>query len=137
MTPTLITYTLYLLISVTVTVWVARTLFRNGHVFLIDCFKGNKELADSVNHLLVVGFYLMNIGFVTLYLRVGYDIDNTQAVFEALSQKVGVVLLALGAMHFFNIYVFNRLRRRALEPAPRECPPVAPTTHVEPPALNL
>ena len=137
MTPTLVTYTLYLLISITVTVWVARTLFRNGRIFLVDCFKGNKELADSVNHLLLVGFYLMNVGFVTLYLRTGHNITNTQGIFEALSQKIGVVLLVLGMMHFFNIYAFNRLRRRAIAPAPRDVPPVAPTAHVKPPAINL
>ena len=136
MTPTLVTYILYLCISITVTVWVARTLFKNGTIFLVDCFKGNKELADSVNHLLVVGFYLVNIGFVTLYLKIAANIDTTQGVFEALSQKVGVVLLALGVMHFFNIYIFNRMRRRAMAPDFRDAPPVAPTTRVTPPPIH-
>ena len=61
---TVITYSIYLVIALSVTVWVARTLHKNGRIFLVDCFRGNQELADSVNHLLVVGFYLVNIGFV-------------------------------------------------------------------------
>ena len=52
----------YLLISVAVTIWVARTLHKNGRIFLVDAFHGNEHLADSVNHLLVVGFYLVNVG---------------------------------------------------------------------------
>ena len=121
------TYLIYLTISVAITIWVARTLFRNGHVFLVDCFRGNERLADSVNHLLVVGFYLINIGFITLYLKLGMTIPNVAGVFEALSTKLGVVLLVLGGMHFFNIYVFTRMRKRALlDSAP---PPVAPTTN--------
>ena len=128
---TVYTYAIYLLISVSITVWVARTLFRNGRVFLVDCFRGNSELADSVNHLLVVGFYLVNIGFITLYLKLTFGVDNVAGVFEALSTKVGVVLLVLGAMHFFNIYVFTRMRKRALlDVAP---PPVAPTDRVAAP----
>ena len=64
-------YLLYLAISVGVTIWVARVLHKNGRVFLVDAFKGNTQLADSVNSLLVVGFYLINIGYVALALRVG------------------------------------------------------------------
>ena len=107
------TYLLYLGISVALTIWVARTLSKNGRIFLVDVFRGNAELADSVNHLLVVGFYLVNLGYVALALKLGYVIAGVQGSIEALSEKVGVVLLVLGAMHFFNLYVFSRMRRRS------------------------
>ena len=132
MTATVATYAIYLLVAIPLTVWVARTLHKNGRIFLVDCFKGNEELADSVNHLLVVGFYLVNIGFVTLYLKLSSEVLDVRGVFEALSGKLGVVLLVLGAMHFFNIYLFTRSRRR-LEPQ-FDMPPVPPT-YVKPPAL--
>jgi hypothetical protein len=122
--PTVVTYLLYLAISVALTVWVARTLHRNGRVFLVDVFGGNTDLADSTNHLLVVGFYLINLGYVSLALKLGYEVSDPRASIEALSQKVGAVLLVLGGMHFFNLLVFSRIRRRArLADAP---PPVAP-----------
>lgn len=122
--PTVITYLVYLALSLALTVWVARTLFRNGRVFLLDVFRGNTELADSTNHLLVVGFYLVNLGYVSLALRLGYEVVDARGSIEALSQKVGAVLLVLGGMHFFNLYVFSRIRRRArLADAP---PPVDP-----------
>ena len=57
----IITYMLYLALTISITIWVTRTLFRNGKVFLVDIFHGNKELADSVNNLLLVGFYLINL----------------------------------------------------------------------------
>ncbi len=125
---TVITYVLYLAISLPVTVWVARTLFKHGGVFLLDCFGGDTKLAESVNRLLVVGFYLVNIGFITLYLKLANAIADVPGVFEALSTKVGTALLVLGGMHFFNIYVFNRMRKRTLlETAP---PPVTPERRV-------
>lgn len=108
-------YAVYLATSVALTVWVARTLHRNGRVFLIDTFLGNTELADSVNHLLVVGFYLVNAGFVALALRTADPVDTARAAVELLSVKLGLVLLGLGAMHFLNILLFGRYRRRALE----------------------
>jgi hypothetical protein len=118
------TYLVYIAISVGLTIWVAQTLHKNGRVFLIDVFHGNESLADSVNHLLVVGFYLINLGYVSLALEIGYKVETPQAGIEALSWKVGLVLLVLGGMHFFNLYIFSRMRRRStLYDAP---PPIMP-----------
>src|SRR5437870_11131788 len=120
------TYLAYLAISVALTVWVARTLHKNGRIFLVDSFLGNEPLADSVNHLLVVGFYLVNIGFVTLALKYGDKASDAQTGLEILSSKVGLVLVVLGIMHFFNLFVFSKLRRRAHKPA---VPPLPPVMH--------
>ena len=133
MSTTVITYLLYLTISISLTVWVASTLYRNGEVFLVDVFDGDDRLAHSVNHLLVVGFYLVNLGYVTLALKIGDVVSTAQGSIEALSVKVGAVLLVLGAMHFFILYVFSRIRRRArLDRAP--APPVAPSGWLNPDA---
>lgn len=109
-------YAVYLAISLLVTVWVARTLHKNGRVFLVEAFHGNAELADSVNHLLVVGFYLVNLGYVALALRTGAALTTPREAIELESQKIGWVLLILGAMHFFNIFVFHRMRQHNQAP---------------------
>ena len=117
-------YFSYLAISIGLTIWVARTLHRSGRVFLVDAFHGNQELADSVNHLLVVGFYLINIGYIALALRTDSPMTTFRQIIELESVKIGVVLLILGAMHFFNILVFAKMRNKAtstphLPPPPR------------------
>lgn len=106
------TYIGYVILSVFLTIWVAQTLHKNGRVFLVDVFDGNESLADSVNHLLVVGFYLINFGYVSLALKLSeYPTNSAQAI-EQLSWKIGLVLLVLGGMHFFNLVIFNRIHRR-------------------------
>src|SRR5881392_2698489 len=127
MTTLVITYFAYLTISVALTVWVARTLHKNGRVFLVDAFHGNEPLADSVNHLLVVGFYLVNIGFVSLALKFGIRPEDGPSAMELLSVKLGRVLLILGAMHIFNLYIFASMRTRAMHPQP----PVIPKNIME------
>ena len=123
MTIGLSTYLIYLVLSIALTVWVGRTLHKNGRVFLVDVFHGNEALADSVNHLLVVGFYLINFGYVSLALKLGYAIETAEQSVEALSVKIGMVLLVLGGMHLFNLFVFSRMRRRATA---THQPPVGP-----------
>jgi hypothetical protein len=103
----------YLLISVIFTVWVAKTLFKNGRIFIVDAFQGNEELADSINHLLLVGFYLMNVGFVSLALKYGDKPTDAVGAIEYLSTKVGMVLVVLGVMHFFNLGLLSKMRKRA------------------------
>src|SRR5438552_14111168 len=118
----LTTYLGYLCVSVCLTVWVARTLHKNGRIFLVESFLGKEAFADSVNHLLVVGFYLINIGFVTLALRYGDRPTDAQTALEILSSKVGLVLVVLGFMHFLNLAIFSKLRRRGLQQ--KSTPPV-------------
>lgn len=121
-------YLAYLVISLAVTFGVGRTLFKNGAAFLVDTFVGKEKLADAVNHLLLVGFYLINCGWVVLSLKSSDPAFNAQQVLENLAGKVGSVLVVLGIMHFLNLYVFNRMRRRAI--ADRQPPPVMPTEWV-------
>jgi hypothetical protein len=121
-------YVIYLLLSLAVTVWVARTLHKNGRVFLVDAFHGNTELADSVNHLLVVGFYLINIGYVTLALRTEGNLFTLRSAIELVSDKIGIVLLVLGGMHFLNLYVFSRVRKRSRANSPLDVSFANPAT---------
>jgi hypothetical protein len=111
----ILTYAIYMPITVILTIWVANTLFTNGRIFLVDIFHGNEQLADSVNKLLVVGFYLINIGYAVYTLQIFGEIVSVQAVIENLSVKIGAIILILGGMHFFNLFVFFKLRKRAKE----------------------
>jgi|TARA_B110000438_G_scaffold202322_1_gene193906 hypothetical protein len=124
MTTAVYIYLAYTITSIGMTIWVARTLHKNGRVFLVDAFRGKEEMADSVNHLLVVGFYLINIGFILLFLRFGTPPETLVNGIEYIATKLGVVLLVLGAMHFFNMFNFHRMRKKGTH---HESSPPAPS----------
>ncbi|MFM9964390.1 MAG: hypothetical protein ACKV2Q_24575 [Planctomycetaceae bacterium] len=105
------TYVAYLVLSATITVWVAETLARHGRVFLIDVFHGNTAQADAVNRLLVAGFYLLNLAGVLFNLTLGSSVTTAVEGINFLSSKIGLVLTVLGAMHFFNLTVLTAIRR--------------------------
>jgi hypothetical protein len=124
-------YLAYLAISIGLTVWVATTLSRNGLVFLADVFADSK-LAAAVNQLLVMGFYLLNLGFVTVLMRSSSTVPDARRALETLSWKIGFVLLVLGVLHFFNVFALNRYRRgRLRQQAGR--PPLPPVAHLQQP----
>lgn len=109
-----VSYIIYLIISISMTIWVAKTLSRTGKVFLVDSFAGNEALADSVNHMLVVGFYLLNFGYILLALQTQLELVDLRSAIEFLSKKIGLVLLVLGGLHFFNVFVIAKWRQRAV-----------------------
>ena len=123
----LFVYVAYGIVSIGLTVWLARTLFKNGEVFLEEVFAENPRLAASVNHLLVVGFYLLNLGYALVTLKSNDTVGSAAAGIETLAVKLGSLLLVLGGLHMGNLYLFHRIRRRGrIELAP---PPVLPQLH--------
>lgn len=110
----LVTYTAYLAVSLAITFWVGRTLHRNGRIFLVENFEGREALADSINHLLLVGFYLLNFGFVSLALKYGAKPHTAVKSMEFLSTKIGLVIVVIGALHFFNMLWLVKFRKSKL-----------------------
>jgi hypothetical protein len=123
-TPLTVVYLAYAGASIGLTIWLARTLFKNGEVFLEEVFADNPRLAGAVNRLLVVGFYLLNLGYAFLTLKAGNEVRTSTEGIETLAVKLGSLLLVLGALHMGNLYLFHRIRRRGqIRMAP---PPVWP-----------
>ncbi len=104
------TYAIYVGISLFMTFWVGRTLNRNGKLFLVKIFSDNETIADSINHLLLVGFYLINFGFISLALKYGDKPSDIVGAIEFLSTKIGLAIVVLGAMHFFNMHLLVKFR---------------------------
>lgn len=114
----LLNYLIYLPIAIGLAMWVGQTLFKKGRVFLMTIFHQDLELVDSVNHLLIVGFYLVNIGYAIYTMQVLHTLESLQIMLEALSLKLGSILLILGVLHFLNLAVLFTLRRKELQIAP-------------------
>jgi hypothetical protein len=112
-TYTVIAYVIYLPIAILLTWYVARTLFRNGLVFMRDIFFGREEIAKATNALFRIGFYLLNIGFALYILQIYDTLNGAQGIIEVLSTKIGGFSIYLGIMLFFNLFLFFRGKKVA------------------------
>jgi hypothetical protein len=106
-------YLIYLPVTIALTWYVAHTLFNNSKVFMLDIFNQKTEIALSTNKLFEVGFYLLNIGYALIILKIEDSgrIDTYQELIEILSHKIGWFAIYLGVMLFGNLYLFFRGRR--------------------------
>src|SRR5690606_33459699 len=112
-TKILIGYTIYLPVALALTFIVSRTLFKNGKIFMLDIFKGREEIANATNKLFETGFYLPNLGYALMILKLSLSNDSYQSLAEALSHKIGGFSIYLGIMLFLNLYFIFRGKRKA------------------------
>ena len=112
MSYTLLTYLIYLGLAFVLTFLVGRSLFRNGRPFLVDIFQGDSKLADSINRLLLTGFYLLNVGYVSLSMYSSQNIRTVEHMVEKLSYKLGLLFVILGVVHIINLIVLYKTRKK-------------------------
>jgi hypothetical protein len=105
-------YLSYLAVSLVITVAVGQTLRKNGRIFLVDAFGGDERMADAINGLLQIGFYLANVGYIALVMRTFDGLFGPRQFLEAWVPKLGGVLLILGIVHLFNMLILTRIHRR-------------------------
>ncbi|WP_231427453.1 hypothetical protein [Pedobacter sp. Leaf250] len=114
-TKILIGYAVYLPVALFLTFYVSKTLFKNSKVYMLDIFKGREEIANATNKLFETGFYLLNIGFALLIMKITIYSNSYQDLVEALSSKIGGFSIYLGIMLFINLYFFFRGKRKSKE----------------------
>jgi hypothetical protein len=119
-------YLMYLAISLGITIWVGMTLRRSGRKFLIRSLD-SEDMADTVNQLLQIGFYLANVGYIAAVFRSWDPLNTTEAVLEATIPKLGGVMLILGLVHLFNMLILARMRRAGGDARPNGTTAVAHT----------
>lgn len=109
----ILTFLLYILFAGNTTYFLGRSLYTHGEPFLASIFMDRPEIVQPLNKVLLIGFYLVNLGFVLLFLTQQKEkLSDFTACIEFLSLKLGIVYLVLGCMHLLNIFIFITLEKK-------------------------
>jgi hypothetical protein len=111
-TPEILKLTLYgifLFIALPVIYYVGQRLFSRGRVCLNGLFN-NEEMSESINRLLLIGYYLLTFGVFFMDLSVYGNVDTVATLLEKLSVKLGSLFFTLGVVHLFNMFVLMGVR---------------------------
>ena len=107
-----VTYIIYLFITYMITVHVGLAFYRNGRVYILGLLEGDEALTNFINRLLLVGYYLLNLGYVLLTIQSWKTVNTWTEMLEGISQKTGKIMLILAVIHFCNMMVIWLIRRR-------------------------
>ena len=108
----LISYIIYLPITFYITVVVGWILYKKGIVFLNDTFNSNLELASILNRFLLLGYYLLNLGYAAVSIHIFSEINSISQLIEELSKRIGMLIIGLAIMHYFNMYTFSHFNKQ-------------------------
>jgi hypothetical protein len=104
-------YIIFLTLVIFIIVYVGRYFYTNGRVFIISLFHGNVALADQINKLLLIAYYLFNIGYSFIKVKQWQKISNLEVLFSSLASNVGVLIFILAVTHYFNMLVTYQLSK--------------------------
>lgn len=100
-----IAYLLYLFITYCITVHVGLAFYRNGRVYILALLQGDEGITDSINRLLLTGYYLLNLGYAAWMIRSWETLQNWTEVFTSIASMTGRIMLILAVIHFMNMAV--------------------------------
>jgi hypothetical protein len=107
-----ISYLIYLPITFYITVIVGWVLYKKGIVFLNDAFNSNVKLASILNKFLLLGYYLLNLGYAAVSIHIFSEINSFTQLIEELTKRIGMLIIGLALMHYFNMYTFSHFNKQ-------------------------
>ncbi|MCF6408073.1 hypothetical protein L3C95_34615 [Chitinophaga filiformis] len=112
-------YIIYLFITYLITVRVGFIFYRNGRIFILDLLKNDVALTDAINRILLVGYYLVNLGYATLMISTWETILSWTELLVSITVMTGKIVLTLAIMHYCNmlvIYLMSKRNKSILHP---------------------
>jgi hypothetical protein len=96
-------YIVYLILTVFIIVFVGRLFYRNGRVFILGLMKGDAAITDHLNKILLVAYYLFNIGYAFVKLRFWQKVENLEMLVSSIANNMSVLIFILALTHYLNM----------------------------------
>ncbi|MCY7291825.1 MAG: hypothetical protein LH615_06540 [Ferruginibacter sp.] len=110
----IIAYIVYLFITYLITVHVGKVFYKNGRHYIVAIVNKDEQLTDFINKILLVGYYLMNLGYATIMLRFWKTITTFTELIASVGNMTGRIVLSLAVMHFVNMYAITIIGKKQL-----------------------
>ncbi len=110
MTYNTIGYFIYIPITIFITIYLGKQCHTHGLIYVKSAFS-NDDLANSVNNLLLIGYYLVNIGYAIMGIQNWEFITSAHQLFSDISAHLGSIILILALLHYLNITGLTLIRK--------------------------
>jgi hypothetical protein len=101
-------YAIYLLITIFIIVKVGRICYQNGNIYVAQLIPDHIDLCHKINQVLLLGYYLMNIGYCAMTLISWEKIITFNQLIEVIAFKSAIIIGTIAFMHYGNIFVLTK-----------------------------
>lgn len=100
----LIGYGIFLILMAFIIVVVGKICYRNGNIFVAELIPGHLALCQQINKSLLIGYYLVNIGYCAVTLSFWSSITSWPMLVEVIALKMAAIIIILSVLHYINIF---------------------------------
>lgn len=104
----IIGYAIYLLITTIIIVNVGKVCYRNGNIYVAQLIPEHLDLCHKTNQILLVGYYLLNLGYCAMTLISWEQLYSFQQLIEVIAVKSATIIDTIALMHYFNIFILTK-----------------------------
>ncbi len=109
----ILSYFIYFTLTIPVIVFVGWKCYKIGKIYLLDVLKDD-EICNSVNKLLLIGYYLLNLGYIAISISSWGNINTFSEIIEIVFTKISVILMLIALFHYINIAALYFLRNQII-----------------------
>lgn len=110
----IIGYTIYLLITTLIIIRVGKICYKNGNVYVAQLIPEHKDLCLKTNQILLIGYYLLNIGYCAMTLISWEKILYLNQLIEVIAYKSAIIICIIATMHYVNIMVLTKYIKKLI-----------------------
>lgn len=111
----LIAYSVFLTIVIYIIAVVGKVCYRNGNIFVMELLHGHEDLCIRINKLLLLGYYLVNIGYAAITLISWEPITSISGIIEAIAIKTSIIVGILSLLHYLNIILLTKYVHKLIQ----------------------
>jgi hypothetical protein len=104
----IIGYFIYLTITIFIIVRVGKNCYKNGNIFVSELIPNHLDLCQKINQILLLGYYLLNIGYCAMTLISWEKILLTSQLIEVIAIKAATIIFIISALHYTNIIILTK-----------------------------
>lgn len=103
----LLGYGIFILIIVIIIKVVGKICYTNGNIFVAALIPGQVDLCRQINYILLVAYYLVNIGYAATTFVSWELIGSLSQLIEVIAFRVSLIIVILSVLHYINILLLT------------------------------
>jgi len=104
----IIGYFIYLSITILIILKVGKICYENGNIFVSELIPNHADLCQKINQILLLGYYLLNIGYCAMNLISWEKILSINQLIEVIALKTAIIIFIISLMHYTNIIILTK-----------------------------
>ncbi|SHM22471.1 hypothetical protein [Flavobacterium chilense] len=111
----IIGYFIYLGITIFIILKVGKICYKNGNIYVADLIPNHADICQKINQVLLLAYYLLNIGYCAMTLISWQKIVSFSQLIETIGIKTSIIVFIISILHYLNIFIITKYIQKLIK----------------------